>query len=91
MGKRTFWSGIIVGAIVGGAASLFNRDARDYVKELGEQTVDQVNYFAKNPTEAMDKVKSTVVFVTETIERNSAGAMNTLDQVENTLNKVIKK
>jgi len=91
MGKRTFWSGIIVGAIVGGAVSLFNRDARSYVKELSEQTADQVSYYAQNPTEAVDGVKNTVLFVTDTIERNSSGAMNTLDQVENTLNKVIKK
>lgn len=91
MGKRTFWSGIIVGAIVGGAASLLNRDARHYVKDLSEQTASKVNHYVSNPTEALDGVKHTVEFITNTVERNSVGAMNTLDQVENTLNKVIKK
>lgn len=91
MGKRTFLSGIILGAVVGGVVSLFNQDARNYVRDLSEQTADQVTYYSKHPQEAVSNIKQTITAVTEKVDSNSVGAMNTLDQVENTLGKVLKK
>jgi len=91
MGKKTFWSGIVLGAVVGGAVSMFNKDARKYVKNVSEQAADQVSYYMDHPNEAVSNVKRTISIVSEKINSNSSGAMNTLNQVENTLNKVLKK
>jgi len=91
MGKRTFLSGIIVGAVIGGVVSLLNKDARNYVRDVSDQAADQVNYYVQHPSEAINNVKRTLTLVTNQIDSNTVGAMNTLDQVENTLNKVLKK
>jgi len=90
MGKRTLLSGIVIGAVIGGAVSLFNKDARDYVKVLSDRAAGQATYYVQHPSEAVNNVKRTLTFITEKIDSNAVGAMNTLDQVENTLNKVLK-
>lgn len=91
MGKRTLFSSIAIGAVVGGAVSLFNKETRDYVKDKSSEAVDQVNYYAQHPNEAISGLKRTVNDVTTKIDENKTGALNTLDQVENTIGKVFKK
>ena len=91
MGKKTLFSSMAIGAIVGGAVSLFNKETRDYVKDKSNQAKDQASYYAKHPNEAIENLKSTVIDVTEKIEDNKSGALNALDQVENTVGKVLKK
>lgn len=91
MGKKTLLSSIAVGAVVGGLVSLFNKETRDYVVDKGGQTIDQANYYVNHPNEAVENLKSTVINVTSMIEDNKTGALNALDQVENTVGKVFKK
>lgn len=91
MGKKTLLSSIAVGAVVGGLVSLFNKETRDYVVDKGSQVKDQANYYVNHPNEAVENLKSTVINVTGMIEDNKTGALNALDQVENTVGKVFKK
>ena len=91
MGKKTLLSSIVIGAVVGGAVSLFNKETRQYVSELTERSADQASYYVKNPNEAIGTLKGTIRDVTETIDSNMDGAINTLDQVGSTLGKVLKK
>lgn len=91
MGKKRLYSSMVIGAVVGGALSLFNKDTRDYVKDKSNEAKDQVNYYTQHPNEAIRKLKYTITDVTTTIEENKTGALNTLDQVDNTINKFLKK
>jgi len=91
MGKKTLFSSIAIGAVVGGVVSLFNKETRDYVMDKGSQAKDQASYYVNHPNEAIENLKSTVIDVTEMIDDNKTGALNALDQVENTVAKVFKK
>lgn len=91
MGKRTLITGIVVGASLGGLVSLLNEDARNYAKELVTSSCNTLSYYAKNPSEAVSTVRDTVLTLNETIESNTGSAVNALEQVESSLNKVLKK
>lgn len=91
MGKKTLFSSMAIGAVIGGVVSLFNKETRYYVKDKSNQAKDQVSYYGQHPNEAIGNLKSTVIDVTKKIEDNKTGALNALDQVENTIGKVFKK
>lgn len=89
-GKTTFWTGIIAGATLGGLLSLLNDDARHYVKEKTNQTSEQLSYYKGNPTETVHKVKQTVLSLNETVSKNTKSALNALEQVEKSMNRLLK-
>lgn len=90
MGKRKLITGIIVGASVGGLVTLFNKDAREYAKEgLSELKVKTSDY-VDNPSLAIHKVKDTVQTISTLVDDNTDGAINAIEQVEKTVNKLIK-
>lgn len=91
MGKKTLLTGIVVGASLGGLVSLLNEDARNYAKETITQSRNSLSHYAKNPAETVNAVRQKVQSINSTIENNADGAINALEQVENTLNKVMKK
>ncbi len=91
MGKRTLLTGIIAGASIGGLLSLLNKDAREYAKDTLSKSRDNLSYYVKNPTEAVEKIRHTALTVNNMIESNTSSAVNALEQVENSLNKVTKK
>lgn len=89
-GRRTFWSSIAAGAVIGGLLSLLNKDARDYSKKMIQQTGEAVKYYTTNPDETVEKVKNAVESVTKLVTENTDSALNAIEQVENTVNKFIK-
>jgi len=90
MGKRRLWTGIIIGASVGGLISLFNDETREYVKESSSKVMDSATFYTTNPDIAINKVKRTVTTVNQMITSNTDSAMNVLDQVEDSLQKFLK-
>lgn len=89
-GKRTFWSSIIAGAVAGGLLSLLNRNAREYSKNLMQQTGQTVSYFAKNPKETVQLAKGAVETVSSFVDRNSTSTLNAIEQVEKTVDRFTK-
>lgn len=89
-GKTVFWSSIVVGACVGGLLSLFNKEARNYSKEVCDQAGETVKYYTKNPDLTVQKVKNTVQSLSDMVSENTGSALNALDQVESTVNKFVK-
>lgn len=90
MGKRTLLTGIIVGASIGGLLSLLNEDARKYAKDTLSKSCDNLSYYAKNPSEAVNKFRQSAVSLNNMIESNTSSAVNALEQVENSLKKLMK-
>src|SRR5699024_3182660 len=91
MGKKTLLSSIAVGAVGGGLVSLFNKETRDYVVDKGSQAKDQAHYYINHPDEAVENLRSTIINLTDRIDDNRTGALNAVEQVENTVGKVFKK
>lgn len=91
MGKRTLLTGIIVGASIGGLISLLNNDARNYAKDSISKSCNMLTNYVKNPTDAVKTIRQSVVSLNNLMENNTKSAVNTLNQVENSLNKVLKK
>ena len=91
MGRRVFWTGVIAGAVIGGLTSLLNREAREYAKDVAQSTGETCMYVINHPDEAIRNVKNAAIFIEEKISENKSGAINALEQVENTLVKVSRK
>lgn len=90
MGKRKLITGIIVGASVGGLVTLFNQEARDYAKDGLCDLKDKATDYIENPSTAITQVKDIVHQITNLVGDNADGAINAIEQVENTVNKFIK-
>lgn len=91
MGKRRLLTGIISGAIIGGVISLFNNEARHYAKTKLCDTRDATSYLISNPTETVQSLKQTVEQLSNRVTVESNNALNALDQIESTLEKVTKR
>lgn len=87
MGKRTFWTGIALGAIVGGLTALLDQDARRYVKDTCSEAKRSTSFYLNNPSEAVQTVRKTVKTLNENLGKGAASAMNALEQLEQTLEK----
>lgn len=72
MSSSKFWKGVILGAIAGGALSLFDRKTRMSVKENIQCTSEKLAYFAKHPQETIDTVKETSRRIRSTVEEVGA-------------------
>ena len=90
MGKRKLVTGIIAGAAIGGIISLVNRETRNYAKEELTQIKDKVVTCVEDPSSAIEQVKEAVQCASTFVENNVDGAINTLEQVESTVNKFLK-
>jgi len=90
MGKRTLWTGIITGAVVGGLVTLFNQETRKYVKDSAETVYNQANYYVQHPNDGVNKVRQGVESVNRFVSDNTDSAMNALSQADNALQKFLK-
>lgn len=91
MGKRRLLTGVISGAMIGGLVSLFNHDTRGYVKGKLCATREATARLINDPTETVQSVKQCVEKVSSRVSIEASNAMNALEQVENTLEKVTKR
>lgn len=90
MSRKNIVRGIVLGALCGFAASLLNKENREYVKETTSQAFDKADFYVRNPQVGVKNVKSGIVNVSEFLSENSSKAINALDQTEETLQKFLK-
>ncbi|GIO24911.1 YtxH domain-containing protein [Oceanobacillus sp. J11TS1] len=91
MGKRKIILGVVAGAVIGGATALFDKEARSYACGKVKEIKDSSSYYISNPSEAIQGLQKTVDKVNQIFESGSSNAMNALEQVEQTLDKVTNK
>lgn len=91
MGKRKLCTGIILGAVIGGLISLVNKDARLYAKGKLQTTANHTKYYLKNPSEAVSNIRLSFDEFSKTFSSGAESTINALEQIEDTLDKVIKK
>jgi len=91
MGKRKLFIGIIVGAIAGGLTSLFDQETRDYTKDKLGQVKEKSGQIVRNPSQAVRDARFTFDRVNNSVTENIQKAINTLEQVEDSLDKVTNR
>lgn len=82
MGKSKFISGMIIGAIAGGAISLFDRATRNSVLAGCKKTTSDVTSMIKHPKEAIEKVKTMTSNMRTTMEQVSEDVTFIAQKVE---------
>lgn len=85
MGKRTLWTGIILGATIGGLISLFNENARNYAKDSVTASLENTTFYSKNPEIAFKEIKRKITYVNNLVTESTDNALNAIEQVENTV------
>ncbi|MBO0960677.1 YtxH domain-containing protein [Neobacillus sp. MM2021_6] len=80
--KNQFWKGMLLGALAGGAISLFDKPTREAMKENLSKTSNKVAYIVRNPGEIADKVKGTANKIKTTFEQVSEDISYITDKVE---------
>jgi gas vesicle protein len=88
MGKRNLLAGILLGAVVGGITTLFNRETRAYTKEKLASCKVKTGEMMKHPSEAVRNARMAFNELNERLSHNAENVINALEQVENTLGKV---
>ena len=63
-----FWKGVLLGAIAGGAMSLFDRETRRNVIDHCQKTTEKATYYAKHPQEAVYQIQESTRKIRRTIE-----------------------
>lgn len=91
MGKRNLFMGIFLGAIIGGLATLFNKETRAYTKGKASLCKAKTGYMIKYPSEAVRNTRVAFDQLNERLTNNAESVINALEQVENTLDKVSRK
>jgi gas vesicle protein len=72
MEKRSrLWDGILIGALVGAAVSMFDKQTREHVLEGGRKLGSQVAKTVKNPKETQEALKEKFNEFKETVEHLS--------------------
>lgn len=69
MSKRKLWSNILIGAAIGAAVSLLDKQTRDSVMENGKRAAGKTKEFLQNPGIVVDKVNEKVENFRATIEQ----------------------
>lgn len=90
MAKKTLYKGIIFGAMIGGLSTLCKKDVRDYAKTKLVSTKDKTCFYMKNPSKAIRDVRMTIDQLNENLTEGAESTLNALEQIENTLDSVIK-
>ncbi|SHG76805.1 YtxH domain-containing protein [Ornithinibacillus halophilus] len=91
MGRRRLYTSMAVGALLGGVYALFDKDTRNYTKEQLGNLKEKTSYIAQHPTETVHNVRETFNKFNSTFNYQAENAINALEQIETTLDKVTKK
>lgn len=91
MGKRKLFTGMIVGAILGGLTAITNKEARDYATEKLSAARSKTSYFIKNPSDALNNTRATFEQINESFAKGAENTINALDQIEQTVDKLVDK
>lgn len=91
MGKKKLYTGVIIGALVGGLAALLDKETRSYTKEKLADVKEQSSYCLKNPSEAVKNLQDSFDQFNQKFMYQTDNAVKAIEQVEDTLDKVLKK
>ncbi|CDO04431.1 penicillin-binding protein [Oceanobacillus picturae] len=87
MGNRKLIVGVLIGAIVGGAVTLFDRETRNYSRMKLSNMKYSSQSVLKNPSEAVRNIRKTFDTFNQNFTSGVESTITALEQVETTLEK----
>lgn len=91
MGKRKLIIGAVAGALLGALAMQFDKDTRQYTKSSMIKLKNNTSSIVSNPTETLQNLRTTFDKINNGFAVGAENTINALDQVENTINKLVNK
>lgn len=83
--------GVLVGALVGGLITLFDRDTRSTTKAQCKNAKNKTYYYLKHPSEAVKNARVACNDFNNTFNKSADSAINALEQVETTIDQLTNK
>lgn len=80
--SKRFFGGVILGAIVGGAITLLDKETRKAVFEGAKDTSENISYYIKNPNILVEQVKETTHKLRSTVAQVSDDVSFIAEKVE---------
>ena len=91
MEKRKLFSRIIIGAMIGASTALLDKDVRNFTKKRLIDAKNKTSYFIKNPSKTVGELRTKLNTLNDTLSGRAGQAIDTLEQLEQTLEKFIDK
>lgn len=91
MGKRKLGTSMIIGAVLGGLVALRHPEVRNYTREKLSTAKSTTVHVAKHPSAAIRQVRLALNKFNYQFANQADNAINALEQIESTLNKVTKE
>lgn len=95
--RNRLWDGILIGALVGAAVSMFDKQTRDHVIKGSRKLGAQVTKAVKNPKQTQEAIKEKLNEFKETVEHISedvsfiAGKVDELREVTPQVFDIVKE
>lgn len=83
--------GVMIGALVGGLTTLFDKQTRSKTKIQCQNASNKTSYYLKHPSEAVRDARVACNRFNDSFNASAESAINALEQVENTIDKITKK
>ncbi|WP_430788161.1 YtxH domain-containing protein [Virgibacillus flavescens] len=83
--------GMVLGALLGGLTTLFDRETRHRTKLQCQSLTRDGEYYLKHPSEAVKKARTACNQFNNTFNTSAESAINALEQVEKTIDTLTKK
>ncbi|MBH0231220.1 YtxH domain-containing protein [Halobacillus yeomjeoni] len=88
MGQQKLLKGVLLGAFVGGAMMLLDKDTREYVGEKSKNAGSACKGYMQHPHEAIHSLRVNYEYLSNRINNGIEDLLQLLDKAEQMLNKV---
>lgn len=88
MEEHKFWKGVVIGAVIGGAVTLLDKDTRNYVWGSTKQAGRSAKSYSSNPSEAIRQLRLQYNQLTNRLADGAKDILEVLNKVEELLDKV---
>ncbi|WP_085505487.1 hypothetical protein [Thalassobacillus devorans] len=88
MKEHKFWKGVMIGAVIGGAVTLLDKETREYVFNSTKQAGVSAKSYTSNPSEAIRELRLKYNQLTNRVADGAKDILEVLNKVEELLDKV---
>lgn len=88
MGQKKLCKGVLLGAAIGGALMLFDRETRGYVGEKSRRAGSKCREYVKQPSDAIHSLRVNYEYVSKQLNKGLEELLVLLNKAEDMLNKV---